>query len=141
MLLFLPELLVQRGWSSQKVGWAMGSYFSVYIVAQILAGQLANRYGNITTALIGAGLQYGQFRLSARSEMADIIFLARTLHGSGCAGDRRRCFSSRGFVPIHLKGRMLGVWTAWIVMLAGGPSLSELLKKLGGFGGTFAGVW
>jgi cyanate permease len=56
MLLLLPDFLSHRGWSSQKIGWAMGAYFSVYLLVQILAGHIADRYGNITTALIGACL-------------------------------------------------------------------------------------
>src|SRR5947209_1845414 len=56
MLLLLPDFLAQKGWSSQKIGWAMGSYFSVYLLVQILAEHIANRYGNINTALIGSML-------------------------------------------------------------------------------------
>ena len=143
MLLFLPEFLVQHGWSSQKVGWAMGSYFSVYIVVQILAGQIANRYGNITTALIGAGLGIvGSVSYLLALEWPNIIFLARMLHGSGSAlVIAGAVFHLADSVPVHLRGRMLGYFgLPGFVMLAGGPSLSELLKKLGGIGGTFAGV-
>ena len=143
MLLFLPELLVQRGWSSQKVGWAMGSYFSVYIVAQILAGQIANRYGNITMALIGAALgSMGSVSYLIALNWPDVIFLARILHGSGSAlVTAGAVFQLADSVPVHLKGRMLGYFgLPGFVMLAGGSSMSELLKKFGGIGGTFVGV-
>lgn len=143
MLLFLPGFLVEQGWSSQKVGWAVGSYFSISLLMQILAGQLANRYGNITTALAGAGLGIvgsGGYLLSLK--WPNIIFVARMLHGSGSAlviiGAISHLADS---VPVHLKGRMLGYFgLPGFVMLAAGPSLSEILKKFGGIGGTFAGV-
>lgn len=143
MLLFLPAFLVQQGWSSQKVGWAMGSYFSVYIVVQILSGQIANRYGNITTAIIGACLgSAGSVGYLLALRWPNVIFLARMLHGSGSAlVISGAVFHLADSVPVHLKGRMLGYFgLPGFVMLAGGPSLSELLKKLGGIGGTFAGV-
>lgn len=143
MLLFLPEFLVQKGWSSQKVGWAVGSYFSVYILVQILAGQIADRYGNITTALIGAGLGIaGSVGYMISLWWPTFIFVARALHGSGSAlVIAGAVFHLVGAVPAHLKGRMLGYFgLPGFVMLAAGPSLSELLKKVGGIGGTFAGV-
>jgi MFS family permease len=143
MLLFLPEFLVQQGWSSQNVGWAVGAYFSVYIVVQILAGQIADRYGNITTAVMGAGLGVlGSIGYLFALRWPSIIFLARMLHGSGSAlVISGAIFHLADSVPVHLKGRMLGYFgMPGFVMLAAGPSLAEILKKLGGIGGTFAGV-
>ncbi len=143
MLLFLPEFLVHQGWSSQKVGWAVGSYFSVYIVVQILAGQIANRFGNITTAVIGAIIGVaGSVGYLFALRWPNVIFLARILHGSGSAlVIAGAVFHLADSVPVHLRGRMLGYFgLPGFVMLAAGPSLSEILKKLGGMGGTFAGV-
>lgn len=143
MLLLLPGFLVQQGWSAQKVGWAVGSYFSVYIVVQILAGHIANRYGNITTALIGAGLGIvgGVVYLMAL-RWPNLFFLARVLHGSGSAlVIAGAVFHLVDSVPAYLRGRMLGYFgLPGFVMLAGGPSLSEVLKNFGGMGGTFSGV-
>jgi len=143
LLLFLPEFLVQQGWSSQKVGWAVGSYFSVYIVVQILAGQIANRYGNITTAVAGAVIGIAaSFGYLLALKWPNMIFLGRMLHGSGTAlVISGAVFHLSDSVPVHLRGRMLGYFgLPGFVMLAAGPSLSEILKKFGGIGGTFAGV-
>ena len=56
VLLLLPNFLQQRGWSSQETGWAVGAYFSVNLVSQLLAGEMADRRGSIRTALTGVGL-------------------------------------------------------------------------------------
>ena len=50
-----PHFLQERGWSSQRIGWAMGCYFLVNLVSRILAGPIADRYGNVPTALVGVG--------------------------------------------------------------------------------------
>jgi MFS family permease len=143
MLLLLPDFLSQRGWSSQKIGWAMGAYFSVYLLVQILAGHIADRYGNITTALIGACLGVlGCLNYLVALKWTDFIFLARTLHGSGAAMVTAGVvFHLMDSVPQHLKGRMLGYFgLPGFVMLAAGPSLAEFFQKFGGIGGTFLAI-
>jgi len=143
MLLLLPDFLAQRGWSSQKIGWAMGAYFSVYLLVQILAGHIADRYGNITTALIGACLGVlGSWNYLLALKWPDFIFLGRILHGSGAAMVTAGVvFHLVDSVPHHLKGRMLGYFgLPGFVMLAAGPSLAEFLQKFGGIGGTFLAI-
>jgi MFS family permease len=140
MLLLLPDFLTRKGWSSQKIGWAMGAYFSVYLLVQVLAGHIADRYGNITTALIGACLGVlGSLNYLVALKWPDFIFLARTLHGSGAAMVTAGVvFHLVDSVPHHLKGRMLGYYgLPGFVMLAAGPSLAEFFQKFGGIGGTF----
>ncbi|MBM3801002.1 MAG: MFS transporter [Acidimicrobiia bacterium] len=144
MLLFLPDFLVRQGWSSQKVGWAVGSYFSIYLLMQILAGQLANRYGNITTALIGAGLGVAaSISYMLALKWPNTIFAARMLHGSASALVTIGVVSHLAdSVPVRLKGRVLGYFgVPGFVMLAAGPSLSEILRKASGVGGAFAAVF
>jgi len=143
MLVLLPEFLAQRGWSSQKIGWAMGAYFSVYLLVQILAGHIADRYGNITTALIGACLGVlGSLNYLVALKWPDFIFLARILHGSGAAMVTAGVvFHLVDSVPHHLKGRMLGYFgLPGFVMLAAGPSLAEFFQRFGGIGGTFLAI-
>src|SRR4030095_7476978 len=137
MLLLLPGFLAQRGWSSQKIGWAMGAYFSVYLLVQILAGHIADRYGNITTALIGASLGvFGSLNYLVALKWPDFIFLARILHGSGAAMVTAGVvFHLVDSVPPHLKGRMLGYYgLPGFVMLAAGPSLAEFFQTFSGIG-------
>lgn len=121
----------------------MGSYFSVYLLVQILAGQFADRYGNITTALIGASLGImGGLTYLLAVKWANFIFVARTLHGSGAAMvTAGALFHLVDSVPSHLKGRMIGYFgLPGFVMLAGGPLLAELLEKYGGFRGPFVAI-
>ena len=44
VLLLLPNFLAGRGWSSQEIGWAVGSYF------------LVNLYGDIESLRLHGGL-------------------------------------------------------------------------------------
>ncbi|MCI0418200.1 MAG: MFS transporter [Acidobacteria bacterium] len=143
MLLFLPAFLTQKGWSSQRIGWAMGAYFSVYLVVQILAGRIADRYGNITTALIGAGLGVGGgLTYLVALKWPDLIFLARMLHGTGAAMvTAGAIFHLVDAVPRHLRGRMIGYFgLPGFVMLAAGPFLAEFFQKLMGLSGTFLAI-
>ena len=143
MLLLLPGFLAQKGWSSQRIGWAMGSYFSVYLLVQILAGQIAYRYGNITTALIGASLGImGGLNYLLAIKWANLIFVARTLHGSGAAMvTAGALFHMVDSVPSRLRGRMIGYFgLPGFVMLAGGPVLAEVLEKYGGISGPFVAI-
>jgi len=143
MLLLLPDFLAQGGWSSQKIGWAMGAYFSVYLLVQILAGHVADRYGNITTALIGACLGVlGSLNYLLALKWPDFVFPARILHGSGAAMVTAGVvFHLVDSVPRHLKGRMLGYFgLPGFVMLAAGPSLAEFFQKISGIGGTFLAI-
>ena len=143
MLLLLPDFLTRKGWSSQKIGWAMGAYFSVYLLVQILAGHIADRYGNITTALIGACFGVlGSLNYLMALKWPDFIFLARALHGSGAAMVTAGVvFHLVDSVPPYLKGRMLGYFgLPGFVMLAAGPSLAEFFQKFGGISGTFLAI-
>jgi MFS family permease len=143
ILVLLPDFLAQEGWSSQKIGWAMGSYFSVYLLVQILAGRVADRYGNITTALIGAVLGIcGSVNYLTALKWPGLIFLARTLHGAGAAMvTAGALFHLVHSVPPYLRGRMIGYFgLPGFVMLAAGPLLAESLQGLIGIGGTFLGI-
>ena len=143
MLLLLPDFLTQRGWSSQKIGWAMGVYFSVYLLGSDFGGPVADRYGNITTALIGACLGVlGSLNYLVALKWPDFIFLARILHGSGAAMVTAGVvFHLVDSVPDHLERRMLGYFgLPGFVMLAAGPSLAEFFQRFGGIGGTFLAI-
>ncbi|MGH9340639.1 MAG: MFS transporter [Acidobacteriota bacterium] len=140
MLLLLPSFLEQQSWSSSSIGWAMGIFFLVSLVVQIFAGYLANRVGNVPTALLGTGIAGvgGLFYILALWTPA-VIFAARVLHGAGAAlvtaGVLIQLLQS---VPQQLKGRMLGYFgLPGFIMLGLGPLASEWFIVRWGFSGTF----
>lgn len=143
ILLMLPNFLGERGWSSQAIGWAIGSYFLVNLVCQILSGQIADRYGNVPTALCGAALAgTGGFLYLATLWVTWIIFPARILHAAGAAmifaGALMHLLKS---VPIHLKGRMMGYYgLPGFVMMGVGPLFSEWFAYRWGFRGIFLAI-
>ena len=59
MLILLPEFLVNQKWSHQKIGWAIGLFFVVLLFARIYSGYLADKIGNVPTALIGVVVSLG----------------------------------------------------------------------------------
>src|SRR5207247_10321931 len=77
VLLLLPNFLEERHWSSQGIGWAIGVYYLVNLLFQILAGRLADRYGNVPTALAGTAVAFlgGFCYLAALSVPAFNLFL------------------------------------------------------------------
>ena len=132
MLLLLPQHLAQNHWSSQKIGWAMGVFFLMYLGAQILAGNLAQRIGNVPTALVGTGMAIlgGLLYLSSLHTL-NLLFVARVFHGIGAgmiqAGVIIHLIES---VPPHLKGPMIGYYgLPGFVMLGAGPYLAQFLQE------------
>ena len=132
MLLLLPQHLAQNHWSSQKIGWAMGVFFLMYLGAQMLAGNLAQRIGNVPTALVGTGLAIlgGLLYLSSLHTL-NLLFVARVFHGIGAgmiqAGVIIHLIES---VPPHLKGPMIGYYgLPGFVMLGAGPYLAQFLQE------------
>lgn len=140
MLILLPSFLAGKAWSSQKIGWAMGSYFLVQLAVQVFAGHLANRWGNVPTALSGAGCALaGCFFYLGALQNPDLVFAGRVLHGCGAAlissGALIQLIQS---VPTELRGRMIGYFgLPGFVMLGVGPALSEWFVATWGFQGTF----
>src|SRR6266508_6701584 len=109
VLLLLPNFLEERRWSSQRIGWAIGIYYLVNLLFQILAGQLAERYGNVPTALAGAAVAFlGGFCYLAALSVSSMILVARILHAAGAgmifAGALMQLVKS---VPQHLRGRIM----------------------------------
>lgn len=139
LLLFLPDYLARHDWSSQKIGWAMGSFFLLHLVAQTLTGHLSERYGNVRTALLGSLLACAGGILYLLSlTTLDLIFLARIFHGAGAglvsAGVLIHLVHS---VPSELRGRMIGYFgLPGFVMLGLGPPLSEWLQGRWGLAAT-----
>jgi len=140
LLLLLPNFLRQQGWSNQKIGWAVGSYFLVNLVFQVFSGRIADRHGNVLTALWGTGIALagGGFYIFALT-VPDLIFLARVLHGAGAAmifaGALLQLLVA---VPIHLRGRMIGYYgLPGFVMLGIGPLMAEWIGYRWGFRGVF----
>jgi MFS family permease len=136
ILLPIPNFLALRGWSSQRTGWAVGTYFIASLIAQIVAGYIADRFGNIRTAVWGAGVGCvaGLTYLGA-FWLADLMFPARVLHAvaasliSGGA-----LIELVGSVPVEVRGRMMGYFgLPGFVMLGGGPVLSEWFVYRWGF--------
>src|SRR5262245_4340762 len=86
ILLLLPNFLAERHWSSQEIGWAIGCFFLVNLIFQILSGSLAHRRGNLSTALAGAGLGFvGGLLYLGALWLTGMIFPARVFHAAGAA--------------------------------------------------------
>lgn len=143
VLLLLPLFLQERGWSSQQIGWAVGCYFLVHLLSQILAGRIADRYGNVPTALVGSmvGCGGGLCYLAALWNPL-LIFPARALHAMGAAVVSAAVLILLiNSVPAHLKGRMIGYFgLPGFVMLGVGPVFSEAFIYRWGFEGVFTSV-
>lgn len=139
-LLLLPDFLASKGWSAQKIGWAMGSLFLVHLIVQIFSGHLAERYGNVPTALLGSAIAIlGGLGYLLTLWWLDAIFLARILHGAGLgmvsASAMIQLIKS---VPMELRGRMIGYFgLPGFIMLGGGPALAEQFVSLAGHEGLF----
>lgn len=143
ILLLLPFFLAEGGWSSQKIGWAIGLFFFSFLVVQVFAGHLADLIGNVPTALLGAGITLlaGLCYLGALW-FPNLVFLARLLHGGGSAliltGALVNLVRS---VPQELRGRMMGYFgLPGFVVMGVGPLLAEGLVKYTGFGGAFTTI-
>ena len=143
VLLLLPVYLQTLGWSLQKIGWAVGIFFFVNLVFQLVSGQLADRRGSIATALVGAGVSFGGGLLYlVAGHSSWMIFPARILHGAGAAmvtaGALVRLTQS---VPQRLRGRYMGYFgLPGFVMIGLGPALSEWLEYWWGPQGSFVVV-
>ena len=143
MLLLLPDFLAQNSWSTQKIGWVMGTHFLVYLICQILAGNLADRYGNVPTGLLGAALALlGGLGYVASLAWINAIFAARILHAVGLA-------LIAGGVVVHLvrstppalRGRVVSYFgVPGLVMMAIGPLLAEILMSRWGMAPIFLSV-
>lgn len=139
-LLFLPSYLHQQGWSSQGIGWAVGTYYLAYLLFQITAGRIADRYGNLRTAFYGTllGCAGGFLYLSAL-KIPMLIFAARILDASGYAliyaGVLMELIQS---VPEQLRGRMIGYFgMPGFIMIGAGPIAAAWFISHWGFGGVF----
>ena len=143
MMLLLPHLLESHGWSSRKIGAAMGCYFLVNLLTLAFSGRFADRYGTKATSMAGValGISSGFLYLTA-IEVHDLIFVARAVHASGTAlvmtGAMVQMIQS---VPIQLRGRMLGYFgLPGFVMLGLGPAISEWLVYRWGFDAVFVAL-
>jgi MFS family permease len=140
VLLLLPNFLKEARFSAQTTGWAIGLYFLVNLVFQILSGQFADRRGGIQTARFGAVIAVvgALFYLGAVWQIG-LVFPARILHGAGAAmvsaGALIQLIQT---VPQHLKGRMIGYFgLPGFIMLGIGPLAAEWVVYAWGFQGTF----
>ena len=143
ILLLLPNYLAERHWSSQEIGWAIGCFFLVNLVFQILSGPLAHRRGNLSTALAGSGLGFagGIFYLGTFWHTG-LIFPARVFHAAGAAmvfaGALMELVKS---VPPRLRGRMIGYYgLPGFVMMGVGPITSEWFVYRWGFATIFGAI-
>ncbi|RPJ84851.1 MAG: MFS transporter [Acidobacteria bacterium] len=140
VLLLLPNFLQQRGWSGQGIGWAMGTYFSVNLVSQIIAGEIADRRGSVKTALagVGVGIVAGALYVLA-GWWTWLIIPARLFHGSA-AGliSSGALIELTQSVPMERKGQVIGYFgLPGFVMIGIGPLLAEWLVYIGGFQTSF----
>lgn len=143
MLLLLPQILLEQGWSPARVGWIIGIYFAVHLAVQIGAGQLSSRIGNVGTATLGSVVAIAGGVLYVLALVLPYLFFpARILHGGGAA----LVFAGALFllvqsVPNHLKGRMMGYFgLPGFVMLAVGPLLAAYLNEAVGSAMMLASV-
>jgi MFS family permease len=140
VLLLLPNFLKEARFSALAVGWAIGLFFLVNLVFQILSGQFADRKGGIQTALFGAATAIvGAFFYLGAVWHVGLVFPARILHGAGAAmvsaGALIQLIQT---VPQHLKGRMIGYFgLPGFIMLGIGPLAAEWVVYAWGFQGTF----
>ena len=143
ILLLLPNFLAERHWSSQEIGWAIGCFFLVNLIFQILSGPVAHRRGNLSTALAGAGLGVaGGLLYLGALWFTGMIFPARVFHAAGAAmvfaGALMELVKS---VPLHLRGRMIGYYgLPGFVMMGLGPMTSEWFVYRWGFGAIFLAI-
>jgi len=140
VLLLLPNFLHQKGWSGQGIGWAMGTYFSVNLVAQVFAGDIADRRGSVKTALggVGLGIIAGILYVAA-GWWTWLIIPARMFHGAGTglitSGALIQLTQS---VPMQQKGTVIGYFgLPGFVMIGVGPLLAEWLVYAWGFQVSF----
>ncbi|RPI23217.1 MAG: MFS transporter [Acidobacteria bacterium] len=139
-LLLLPNFLHEKQWSGQAIGWAMGAYFSVNLISQVLAGEIADRQGSVRTALSGVflGLAAGVLYVLA-GWWTWLIIPARMFHGAGAglisSGALIQLTQS---VPMHRKGQVIGYFgLPGFVMIGVGPLLAEWLVYAWGFQTSF----
>ena len=130
VLVLLPIFLHDRGWSSQRIGWAVGLYFLFNLVVQVVAGPLADRLGYVRTALAGSLVAFvGGLLYLFCLGMPSLVFPARILHAAGVAlisaGAMIQLIQS---VPLRLRGRMMGYFgLPGFIMMGLGPLLAEWL--------------
>ncbi len=139
-LILVPDYLVHQGWSAQKIGWAMGVFFVFALLAQIFSGHLADRIGNVPTALIGAGVALsGCAFYWVTLWWPEALFAARALHGAGASMVRAGAlFHLVRSVPQNLKGRVMGYFgLPGFVMMGLGPAFAEVLRHSWGMVGVF----
>jgi MFS family permease len=140
ILLLLPVYLSDRGWSSQTVGWAVGTYFLLYLVGQIFAGPLADRFGHVRVALLGTGVGIlGGIAYIGALWYPAVIFPARALHATGAAmvyvGALMKLLES---VPIKLRGRFIGYYgLPGFATIGIGPAVAEWFSYHWSFVGVF----
>ncbi len=121
----------------------MGCYFLVYIVACSLAGPIADRYGNVPTGLVGAGVGCvgGVFYLASLGSPW-LVFAARICQavGAGTVATAVLILLVNS-VPGHLRGRVMGYYgLPGFIFLGLGPFFSEWLIQVSGFAGTFVAI-
>ncbi len=139
-MILVPDYLSHQGWSAQKIGWAMGLFFVVALFSQISSGHLADRIGNVPTALIGTGIALsGCIFYWVALRWPDAIFAARALHGAGAAMvGAGALFHLVRSVPQNLKGRVMGYFgLPGFVMMGVGPWIAESLRHSWGMAGVF----
>ncbi|MXZ34965.1 MAG: MFS transporter [Acidobacteria bacterium] len=139
-MVLVPDYLSHQGWPAQKIGWAMGLFFIVALFSQVFSGHLADRIGNVPTALIGTGIALGGcifYWVALR--WPDAIFAARALHGAGAAMvGAGALFHLVRSVPQNLKGRVMGYFgLPGFVMMGVGPLIAERLRHSWGMAGVF----
>jgi MFS family permease len=143
ILLLLPNSLEQVGWSAQKIGWVMGSFYLFSLIFSMVSGQIAQYYGGIRTALFGAGLGIlgGLLYLSALWT-SGLIFVARACHAAGVSLIQTGAlFQLVQSVPPRLRGRMMGYFgLPGFIMLGVGPFFSEWVVYHWGFEAMFGSV-
>ena len=143
ILLLLPNSLEQRGWSGQRIGWVMGSFYLFSLIFSMVSGQIAQHYGGIRAALFGAGLGIlgGLLYLSALWTV-ELIFAARACHAAGVSLIQTGAlFQLVQSVPPRLRGRMMGYFgLPGFIMLGVGPFFSEWVVYHWGFGAMFGSV-
>ena len=139
-LILVPDYLAHQGWSAQKIGWAMGLFFVFALFSRIFSGHLADRIGNVPTALVGAGIALGGCIFYWVSLWwPDALFAARALHGAGASMVASGAlFHLVRSVPQKLKGRVMGYFgLPGFVMMGLGPFIAETLHHSWGMVGVF----
>ena len=140
VLALLPRMLDREQISVGWQGWIMAAFSIAYLVGVLSGSRFCRRRGYRWTALWGCvGAVVGCLCYPLGWHWLPTFFLARILHGLGCAWV---VMAYQGWImnmaDVQHRGRTLGMTNLpGFVTLAISPALAEAISRLGWFDGIF----